>query len=915
MGVTWNHLEKLFNELVELSNQEQQRRLQKIARQNPSLANELQVLLASADATIDFTSSIEAEQILETEQLGPDSMLDRYRLIRQLGQGGMGVVYLAHREEDFTQQVAIKLGRLMLNPESSAQFRRERQILADLQHPNIARLLDGGTTETGAPFLVMEYIQGEAIDTYCRNRELGFIEVLNLFKKVCAGVAYAHQHLVIHRDIKPANIMVEKDGEPRLLDFGIAKIVAPDTAVTLTVARAITPQYVSPEQVQGKSTTTLTDVYALGLLLYELLTGRRAQNVDSADLSELQRVVIERDPEPLSRALASVDKLSTAGREFRQKSRQWQRDLQNIVLRSLAKDPARRYPSVSALAADISRLMDGNPVEASGDSLFYRLGKLVRKYRYRFAALSVAAASIVALVIGLSWATIVANQARDNAQRRLIQSEDLIGFMLGDLRQQLEPKVRLEILDSVGEKAMAYFASLDPADQSDESLVKTALALRQIGDVRMSQGEFAQAEAAFQRSMELTQSLYERDTENDQRLFDLGQSHFWVGFAALRRGDRVQARDPFLKYLEVSEQLVAREPDRQEWLLELSYAHNNLGTLDLRIGQIASARERFSKSLMIKEKLVATEPNNRVWQKELADTLGWLADAEHNLGHLEQALEYKYQRLARIRALLEEDSEDRSLQRALGYASLSLTRQLQSLGRAVDAHQLLEQAIFFADERTAFDPANLEWVENAAGLHMQMANLLTLSGRFNSADDHLTEAGVLTERLLTNENQPLAWRRDLEARGPYEKSLQLYLQSRWEAASGQIANALKLLQILVVDHAENRLLMRLYQHALLLAGDIEYALCNSIKAENYWQKAFNPYFIEQSNVASSSPESIALNAVVLNRLGQIEQANEAVEKLALMGYSNDWYNTFFESETSSSHCKNYSQAGIVRKGY
>ncbi len=902
MDVTWNHLEKLFNELVDVSNQEQQRRLQEIAKQNPSLANELQVLLASADETIDFTSNQEAEQILETSNLGPDSKLGRYRLIRQLGQGGMGVVYLAHREEDFTQQVAIKLGRLMLNPESSVQFRRERQILADLRHPNIARLLDGGTTETGAPFLVMEYVQGEAIDVHCRTRELGLVEVLKLFKKVCSGVAYAHQHLVIHRDIKPANIMVEKGGEPRLLDFGIAKIVAPDTAVTLTVAQAITPQYVSPEQVQGKSTTTLTDVYALGLLLYELLTGRRAQDVNSVDLSELQRVVIERDPEPLSRTLASADKLSAAGRELRQKSRQWQRDLQNIVLRALAKAPARRYPSVSALAADISRLMDGNPVEATGDSLFYRLGKLTRKYRYRFAALLVAAASIVALVIGLSWAAIVANQARDDAQRRLVQSQDLVGFMLGDLWQQLEPKVRLDILDSVGEKAMAYFASLVPADQSDESLAKTALALRQIGDVRMSQGEFAQAEAAFQRSMELTQSLYERDPDNNQRLFGLGQSHFWVGYATLRRGDNTGAREPFTHYLQLSKELVAREPDNLDWLLELSYAHNNLGTLNLQTGQASAARERFEQSLRLKRDLVAAEPNNIVWQMELADTLGWLADSEHRLGHLEPALNYRNERLSRIKQLAISQSDNKQINQALGYAAHTLALQLLTLGRVTDARNLFESTIKLADQRAAFDPENQKWLEDGARSRLDMTNLLTLQGEFESARRYLGEAQAMTERLLAKGDPTLAWQRDLHGRSVYQHALLFYLESELAQAHRKIEIALMLLRSLVEDHGDDLILTELYQRSLLLAGDIEQALCDPDAAVRQWQQVTNSVPGAHVEPAFRTPLNLALHTVAWRRLGQMEAADAGAMQLGSMGYASPWFLMFINLQFQNNDC-------------
>ncbi len=914
MSTSWNQLAALFHELVNASSQQQQQRLREIANENAELAEELQVLLANADKTINFTSGVEAEQILSAERLAANSRLGRYRLVRELGQGGMGVVFLAHREEDFEQQVAIKLGQMTLAPEASAQFMRERQILADLSHPNIARLLDGGTTQTGAPFLVMEYVEGETIDDYCRIHKLGLIEVLRLFQKVCAGVSYAHQHLIIHRDIKPANIMVQSDGEPRLLDFGIAKIVAEDAAATLTVAHAMTPQYVSPEQLQGHQTTTLTDVYALGLLLYEMLTGQRAQNVNPGDLSSLHRIVIEGDPKPLIRVLMSeVASESAAGKQLQQKYGSWQRDLQNILQQALAKDPARRYPSVTALSADISRLLDGNPVEASGESLYYRLGKLAHKYRFQFVALSLAVASVVVLVIGLSWVTIIANQARDDAKRRLIQSEGLIGFMLGDLRQQLEPKVRLEILDSVGEKAMAYFASLDPADQSDEALAQTALSLRQIGEVRMSQGKFIEGEVAFQRSMEMTQSLYQRDPGNNQRLFDLGQSQFWIGYAMHSREDLVAAHLPFTRYLELSEELVAREPDNLDWLLELSYAHNNLGTLDQESGDLSAARNRFERSLDIKRQLVEREPDNKLWQFELADTLAWLADTEETLGRFEVALEYQHRRQAMIQALALVSPGDKQVEQMLGYASRDLARQLINLGQLADARELLEESIALADQRVIFDGENLQWLEDGARSRLDLVNLLTLSGDFQPAHRYLDEALALIKRLLAEAEPKDEWRWDLEARASYLEIMWYYFQSRWGEAQNWSSRALELQRALAVDHANNTFLRRLHQRSLLLAGDVEFALCNPEVAAGFWEQAFSPSIFtaakDEAETSSYHPDDIALRTVVQARLSRTEEAKLTGAKLASMRYADPWYIQFSSSKTFENACNHDAETG------
>ncbi|MEN1728168.1 MAG: serine/threonine-protein kinase, partial [Pseudomonadota bacterium] len=344
MGATWNQLEWHFDRLMQLDIPQRADQLRELQRQQPELASELSSLMANADRTVNFAIENAAQALLESTQLGEGSRLKGYRLIRQLGQGGMGVVYLARRETDYEQWVAVKLGRHILDPASSIRFQRERQILAQLNHPNIARLLDGGTTPSQTPYLVLEYIEGEQIDCFCREQGRDLIETLLLFQSVCRAVSHAHQHLIIHRDIKPSNILIQRDGTARLLDFGIAKIIDGNSASADTCTQFMTPAYVSPEQIQGKAIGTHTDVYALGLLLYELLTGERAQRVTADNLSELNRVVTEAEPTPLIRVLSRANaELTPAGHSLMRDHRNWQRDLQNILGRALSKTPSRRY--------------------------------------------------------------------------------------------------------------------------------------------------------------------------------------------------------------------------------------------------------------------------------------------------------------------------------------------------------------------------------------------------------------------------------------------------------------------------------------------------------------------------------------------------------------------------------------------
>jgi len=349
------------------------------------------------------------------------SVFGSYRVLRLLAEGGMGEVYLAERTDaEFEKQVAIKRIRPGLGTrEILERFRRERQLLADLEHPNVARLLDGGSTPDGLPYLVMEYVDGVPIDRWCGERGLSVEERLRLFLRVCDGVHYAHRNLVVHRDLKPSNILVDRAGTPKLLDFGIAKVLeagggavdgAPADAAATTF-RALTPRYASPEQIRGDRITTSTDVYSLGVVLYELLAGRSPYR-DTAT-GGLERAVCEEAPTRPSRAAAAADDGATRRRRARLTG-----DLDNIVLRALAKDAERRYASAEDLAADIRRHLDGLPVAARPDTAAYRLSKFVRRNR----GLTAAVAGVIAVLA-------VALSVTLDAQRRAAAGEREARFL------------------------------------------------------------------------------------------------------------------------------------------------------------------------------------------------------------------------------------------------------------------------------------------------------------------------------------------------------------------------------------------------------------------------------------------------------------------------------------------------------
>ena len=409
-GKDWQRVEEVFLASMDLSGRDREGYLAQVCVGDPGLRSRVEALLR-ADTTADhFIAKVVEQEVRSLFASDDDAMtgtlLGRYRVLDEVGRGGMGTVYRGERSDDqFRKEVAIKVvKRGMDSSEVLQRFRHERQILAGLEHPYIARLIDGGSTPDGRPYFVREYVHGQPIDTYCREHGLSIAERLRLFLRVCEAVSYAHRALVVHRDLKPSNILVADDGTPKLLDFGVAKLLdAADPGLTATQSFGpLTPEYASPEQVQGERITTAADVYALGAVLFELLTGVRAQRIATSTPSEIERVVcLEPTPVP-----------SSVVQNWRSSAR-LDGELDNIVLMAMRKEPERRYRSASQLAEDVQRYLAGRPVLARQDSFSYR----ARKFLQRHALLTGAAAlMVVSMVGGTAAALVEAKHARMERQ-------------------------------------------------------------------------------------------------------------------------------------------------------------------------------------------------------------------------------------------------------------------------------------------------------------------------------------------------------------------------------------------------------------------------------------------------------------------------------------------------------------------
>ena len=639
----WCRIEALFTEAAAIPAEERDALLSRACGDDFELRREIESLLAADGRAAGFLARpiVSAPTAPAASLAG--RMIGHYRVETEIGEGGMSTVYLAVRADDaYQQKVALKV--LSCGAERSdliARFRAERQILASLDHPGIARLLDGGATHDGRPYLVMEYIEGIPLDRYCDQHRLGLDARIDLFRKVCASVEYAHQSLVVHRDIKPSNILVGADGVPRLLDFGIAKLLEgadlPGTIeATRTGQRLMTPQYASPEQVEGRAITTATDVYSLGVLLYVLLTGRLPYRLQASRGESLERAVVEQDPERPSTAIGratgersprasdrlagdgpTLEALSEArGLRPQQLRRKLLGDLDTILLMTLRKEPQRRYASVGLLSEDLRRYREGQAVAARPDTLGYRAQKFVGRHRIGVGA----AAMGFVVILGLA-ATMTVQAMRLAHQRDTIRAERDNALEVRDFLEEVfsgsdpgeargETVTAREILDKGAARVMAKLA--------EQPETQAALALA-IGKVYVSLGLSDQAEPL------LRQSLAQRVQLHGERHPDVADSLMALSVLDQNRGDFPAAEDAQRKALAIQRGLLG------EGDVRVGDTLTDLSVTLLSMAKYAEAEAIVREALAIhrrssgKEEGVAYDLNN------LASVLrrtGKLAEAE-----------------------------------------------------------------------------------------------------------------------------------------------------------------------------------------------------------------------------------------------------------------------------------------------
>lgn len=780
----WQRLESVFHAALQIDPAQRSAYLDQAC--DPELRQQVESLILSSEETHQVMDAVIAEEAAAIAGVAPGERIGPYEILKELGHGGMGTVYLAIRADDhFRKQVAIKLMRVdSFNRSMVERFRTERQILANLEHPGIARLLDGGANALGSPYVVMEYVDGLPVDLYCERHRLSIRERLILFRRIAEAVSYAHRNLIVHRDIKPDNVLVTAEGEPKLLDFGIAKLLSPSrdlgnepaqqAQMTVATERLMTPEFASPEQARGEAITTLSDVYSLGVLLYKMLTERVPVRVASQRAAEIEREICETLP---IRASVAARQTNAWGAVWSKIGTDAARDLDTILTVALHKDAARRYASVENFSADIERYLNGFPVLARGDSWSYRTAKLIRRQPLATAAAALSLAVVVAFSIGMA---ILAQRARREAR----MANEVTGYLVGVFRsndpnsgrgdlvtarelldrgaQQIdsqlkdEPQVQARMLDTMGELYNDLGLS-----QKAEQLLRHSLEVRR---ARLSLTDEAAADTLDRLG----------DVAQDMSQFPAAENYFRQALAIHRKKTGESSGPVAEDYARISSVLWnmgdyshAEELSRQAIALETAlHGTDDLTALDMQndLGTIFDSEGRYQQAVdqqkYVLDKRLRLEPPNH---PDLGYSWHNYAQPLASLGHFQQAEDAERHAVAvRIAAygndhpqvaenqgelagiLLQTGKFDEALQ----LAQHAFERELELYGsdnRDTNyCRTNLAQALFAVGQTAqALDQAHTAlsvWKRLVSPHHPKLASVLVILGKMDTAMGNLPAA-------------------------------------------------------------------------------------------------------------------------------------------------------------------------------
>jgi len=796
----WHEIKDKLDAVLKLAPEQRPAYLDQVSTADPELRRELESLIASHEqAGTDFLNvppPQAAADPIAPNNLNPDHRepmigrrLGTYEIVEQIGAGGMGEVYRAIRADDqYRKQVAIKLLRAGQNSDFVIRrFKNERQILASLDHPNIARLLDGGTTEEGVPYFVMELIEGQPITEYCDSRNLPIVERLKRFTSVCSAVQYAHQRLIVHRDIKPSNILVTHEGMPKLLDFGIAKIVDTDSGTgpaTLTIFRALTPGYASPEQVKGEPITTVSDVYALGVVLYELLTGQHPYSAPGSTPHQIARAVCEVDPEKPSTVVRRTEGSPSPGGRTTVRSgttvplgessadrlsKRLSGDLDNIVLMALRKEPERRYASVDKFAEDLRRHLANLPVFARKDTAGYRISKFVARHK---AGVAATAAAIIILIVGIVATLREAQIAREQAsiarsQRARAEAR------FNDVRK-LANSLMFEVHDSIKDlpgstparkllvsRALEYLDSLSQEAKGDRSLQQElAAAYEKIGDVQgmprqANLGDTVGAEESYRKALAIRESLAAADSKDQEVRRQLTPNYSKLSDLLWNKGDFKGAMEYSRKEITVAEALYREDPTNPANRSLLAAYRMDYGYKQAVVGNDrAGGLETLHQGSAMLEKMVSEDPQNVQVRRLLGLSYFRAADVlKDDPNNYPQALALYKKAIVTTQALIVADPNNTDFRRMVAYDQFAMGQLLANMKDASAALAQDREALSSFQKLAAYDPANAQFQEDIAAVRSEIGEVLVNTGKPGDAIESL-HLSINAAQSMSNATNP-----------------------------------------------------------------------------------------------------------------------------------------------------------------
>lgn len=755
----WDSIKQLFLKAIDLEIPDRAELIRAI--DNSEVRQHVERLLAAHESANDFIVdpiAIERGYVIEENDQLVGSSIDEYQILSLIGSGGMGSVYLAeHRGENFSQRVAIKVIKGGLNTDALLKrFLMERQILARLEHPHIARMLDGGSTSGGTPYLVMEYVDGEPIREYCNSKGLGVRERLRLFQKVCSGLSYAHQNLVVHRDLKPSNILVTKEDEPKLLDFGIAKLLSPDWAesteeATITQLRILTPEYASPEHIRGETTSTSSDIYSLGIILYELLTGKRPFEFSGLTPNRILEKLLTAEPVKPSRACETGRNTLPQSDVTKNESISWndsrvaselRGDLDNIILKAIQPEIELRYSSVFELSEDIRRYLSGLPVKATANSTGYRLKKFIKRNRAMAIGSTLAAASLI-VGTGLSlWQYSVANEERRKAESRFHEVRGLANTIIFDHYERIKSlpgatEARAKLISD----ALGYLDKLSEESSGDIQLQRELVAAyKRLAEVQGSvdeAGNLGENDASmtnYLKALSLQESIVSDalSTIDDRRTY--GNLLLDVSLLLDRENDVSQQNELINRGFSIFEDLLNENPDRRQARADMARALWFKATFIRGKGDNDGAIELFNRTIQIYDELLAEYPGEPKYRRNQALTWKNLGSVYFLQSNFAAALESYKKALVADAELAAAAENDVSAQMDLSFSHISIARAYFKLNDPSKAFEEFSKGVKIQERLHNQDPKNMFVLTRLIRSYASLAESLRDLNRLSEAE-------------------------------------------------------------------------------------------------------------------------------------------------------------------------------------